>query len=135
MVFYPHPYAPYTAQPIQHPYQSAFRPTYLAIQQRGQDDPFPPVDIKRFNLSARRYQEIIKQADLFTRSIVASDQFARQLMEAAQASNKSEVDRLIRSTGITVSYQLLYTPDGLRIDFANNDSQSNCCHLRMVLGW
>ncbi|MBB4826018.1 hypothetical protein HNO89_003255 [Sporosarcina luteola] len=133
MVFYPHSYVSYTASPAVYPY---YRPTHLAVQQqRGQGQPFPPVDIKKFNLSARRYQAILKQVDLFTGSIIASDHFARQLMEAAQASNQAEVDRLIRSTGITVSYQLLYTPDGLRIDFANNDSQSNCCHLRMVLGW
>lgn len=135
MAFYQYPYMPYTAQHHRYPNLVAYTPVHLAIQPPGQRDPFPPVDIKQFNLSARRFREIMKQADLFIGKVIASDEFARQLKEAAQASNQGEVDRLIRSTGVTVSYQLLYTPDGLRIDFANNDSQSSCCRLRMNLGW
>ena len=96
---------------------------------------YPQVDTRRFNRSAIRFKEVMTQANLFIGSLTASDDFSRRLMSAAQRSDQQEVERLVRSTGVTIKYELKYTPDGLRIDFSNNDAQNSCCTLRMALNW
>lgn len=121
--------------------QQAFRPVhpgYIAMptpapQQGG--SPFPRVDTRRFNESAKRFKEVMNQANLFIGALTASDDFSRTLMDAAQRSDQKEVERLVRSTGVTIKYNLSYTPDGIRIDFSNSDAQNGCCTLRMALSW
>ncbi|MFS0690018.1 hypothetical protein AB1K89_12365 [Sporosarcina sp. 179-K 8C2 HS] len=121
--------------------QQAFipvHPGYIAmpapIPQNGRS-PFPPVDTRKFNASAIRFKEVMNQANRFIGTLTASDDFARRLMDAAQRSDQKEVERLVRSTGVTIKYNLSYTPSGIRIDFSNNDAQNSCCTLRMALGW
>jgi len=116
------------------PVPPLYHPAFTAIQPGGQNV-FPDVDIRKFHLSATRFRQILTQTDFLISKIVASDDFARDLMEAAQASDKAKVDRLIRSTGVTIAYTLSYTPDGLRLDITNSDSQIGCCDLRLLLRW
>ncbi|MCG7346017.1 hypothetical protein MHZ92_18040 [Sporosarcina sp. ACRSL] len=121
--------------------QQAFipvQPGYIAMptpapQNRGTQ--FPPVNIRKFDVSAHRFKEVMDQANRFIGALIASDDFARRLMDAAQQSNQREVERLVRSTGVTIKYQINYTPDGLRIDFTNRDAEHSCCTLRMALNW
>lgn len=73
----------------------------------------------------------MQQVQLLTDKINESEQFAHSLMDAAQKSNKSEVERLITSTGITTKFETNYTPDNIRIVFTD----SECCKLTLVLSW
>jgi len=73
----------------------------------------------------------MQQVQLLTDKIDESEQFAHNLMDAAQKSNKSEVERLITSTGITTKFETNYTPDNIRIVFTDSD----CCKLSLVLSW
>jgi len=73
----------------------------------------------------------MQQAQLLTDKIDESEQFAHDLMNAAQLSNKTEVEKLIASTGITIKFETNYTPDGIRIIFTDSD----CCKLTLNLTW
>lgn len=105
-----------------------------ATPQNG-GNPYPPVDTRKFNESAQRFKQVMNQTNLFISTITSSNDFARRFMDAAQRSDKSEVERLVRSTGVTIKYTLEYTPSGIRIDFTNSDAQNSCCNLRMALSW
>jgi len=94
-------------------------------------NPFPAVNTNKLKISAKRVKRIMQQIQLLTDKIDGSEQFAHDLMDAAQKSNKSEVERLITSTGITIKFETNYTPDNIRIVFTDID----CCKLSLVLSW
>ncbi|WP_054768281.1 hypothetical protein [Lysinibacillus parviboronicapiens] len=107
-------------------------PRHLAMPTNpANNSPFPPVDTHKLVASAKRVQTIIRQAQLLTDKINESQQFAHNLMNAAQLSNKTEVDKLIASTGITIKFDTKYTPDNLRVLF----TESDCCGLTLNLHW
>jgi len=93
--------------------------------------PFPTINITKLKSSAKRIKAIMQQVQLLTDKIDESEQFAHDLMDAAQLSNKTEVERLITSTGITIKFETNYTPDGIRIVFTDSD----CCKLTVNLNW
>lgn len=93
--------------------------------------PFPAVNTNKLKISIKRVKGIMQQVQLLTDKIDESEQFAHNLMDAAQKSNKSEVERLITSTGITTKFETNYTPDNIRIVFTD----SECCKLSLVLSW
>ena len=76
-------------------------------------------------------QSIMRQSQLLTSKITESEQFAHDLMSAAQLSKKKEVERLIASTGITNKFETKYTPDGIQIRF----TEQPCCGLTLILEW
>ncbi|MFJ7733196.1 hypothetical protein ACIQXF_15005 [Lysinibacillus sp. NPDC097231] len=92
---------------------------------------FPPVNTNKLKTSAKRIKVIMQQAQLLTDKIDDSEQFAHDLMNAAQQSNKTEVDKLIASTGVTMKFETNYTPDRIRIVFTDSD----CCKLTLLLSW
>ncbi|MGE7997771.1 hypothetical protein ACQKOF_03690 [Lysinibacillus sp. NPDC093190] len=93
--------------------------------------PFPPVNTNRLKTSAKRIKAIMQQAQLLTDKIDESEQFAHDLMNAAQQSNKTEVEKLIALTGITLKFETNYTPDGFHITFTDK----SCCKLTLILNW
>ncbi|MFJ8089429.1 hypothetical protein ACIQ7N_14660 [Lysinibacillus sp. NPDC095746] len=126
---YPHYYPAWVManQPTnQHPSSHLAMPTPPMNR-----SPFPIVNTKKLKTSANRIKVIMQQAQLLTDKIDESEQFAHDLMNAAQQSNKTEVEKLIASTGITVKFDTTYTPDGFRITF----TESSCCKLTLILGW
>lgn len=107
-------------------------PKHLAMPTSpSNNNPFPPVDTHKLKTSAKSIQTIFQQAHLLTNKIAESDQFAHDLMNAAQLSNKAKVDQLIVSTGITIKFETKFTPDGIQIRFMESD----CCGLTMILDW
>jgi len=73
----------------------------------------------------------MQQAQLLTDKIDSSQQFAHDLKNAAQLSNKTEVEKLITSTGITTKFETNYTPDNFRIHLMD----SACCGVTLILNW
>jgi len=131
---YYNPY-PYFVHPYHYPtspsvHQLAVRPIpqHLAMPTTN---PFPPVDTHKLKISATRIKAMMQQAQLLTDKIDSSQQFAHDLMNAAQLSNKTEVDRLITSTGITMKFEANYTPDSFRIRLIDHD----CCGVTLNLNW
>lgn len=104
-------------------------PIHLAMPTNN--TPFPPVDTHKLKSSAKSIQVIMQQALLLSTKIAESDQFAHDLMNAAQLSNKAEVDKLVASTGITIKFETKFTPGVIQIRF----SESDCCGLTMILDW
>lgn len=100
-----------------------------------QTSPFPPVSIERLNTSAHNFQKLMRQADLLISKIVTSNEFAFELMEAAQLSNQKKVEKLILSTGISLKLETNYTPTGILIDLDNSEDGGGCCNLLMSLKW
>jgi len=83
---------------------------------------YPHVNTEKFTTSAKQFQEMIMQANLLVNRIIESQYFAQQIMEAAQLSKQNEVEKLISSTGITIKFDVKYTPDGMFITFIDKDS-------------
>lgn len=96
---------------------------------------YPPIDIHELNQSAKKLQILMKQAQLFVNKITHSPQFAHDLMDAAQKSDQKKVEKLILSTGITVNFKNHFTPDGIKIELNNTDSEGACCSLIVGLKW
>lgn len=98
--------------------------------------PFPIVDTKRLNASTKKFQKLMKQADLLAVMIVNSDEFAINLMDAAQHSDTVKVQSLVLSTGITSKVETKFTPSGIRIKLDNSEEgHGDCCNLTMLLHW
>jgi len=112
--------------------QSTTQPSrHLAMPDPTNRNPFPSINTVKLKTSAKRIKIIMQQAQLLTDKIDESEQFAHDLMNAAQLSNKTEVEKLITSTGVTIKFETTYTPDGIRIIFTD----SGCCKLTLALSW
>lgn len=133
MYYNPYPYVSYS-----HSYpawmlsnHAALTPLPNPLAMPTQNNPFPPVDTHQLKNSAKSMQSLMHQSQFLTSKITESEQFAHDLMNAAQLSKKTEVDRLITSTGITIKFETKYTPEGIQIRFTEHP----CCGLTLILGW
>lgn len=109
-----------------------YSPSYLIPQRQS---PFPPVNTQKFDMSARQFQKLMEQVQLFINKIVSSSQFARDLMNAAQNSDQKKVEEMIRNTDIDIHFQVSFTPTAIRIIFDNSSDQYECCQLLVGLQW
>ncbi|WP_432361270.1 hypothetical protein [Sporosarcina sp. UB5] len=134
MYYSSYPYSFYSRQQAFLPVHPAYIAMPSRTLQNGQSA-YPPVDTRKFNNSAKRFKEVMNQANRFIDTLNGSNDFARRFMDAAQRSDQQEVERLVRSTGVTIKFTLNYTPSGIRIDFNNKDAQNLCCTMRMELSW
>ncbi|MFL1998012.1 hypothetical protein AB1J28_00845 [Lysinibacillus irui] len=125
--YFVHPYH-YSAPPMANHLAVRSFPQHLAMPT---NNPFPPVDTHKLKSSVTRIKAIMQQAQLLTDKIESSQQFAHDLMNAAQLSNKAEVEKLISSTGITMKFETNYTPDSFRIRLIDN----GCCGVILNLNW
>ncbi|MEO4054444.1 hypothetical protein [Solibacillus sp. CAU 1738] len=129
-------YNPYYVYSNQYPMWMSAKHTSLSqlpihIAMPTNNTVFPPVNTHRLKSSAKSIQTIFQQAILLATKIAESEQFSHDLMNAAQLSNKAEVDRLISSTGITKKFESKFTPSAIQIHFFD----SSCCGLTMILHW
>ncbi|MFY4775472.1 hypothetical protein [Metabacillus sp. RGM 3146] len=92
--------------------------------------PYPPVDASRFMQSASGMAVLLSDAAILSRNISQSAQFAKQLMIYAQNAKTDLVKSMIKKAGIASSFDVQYSPDGLRVLFA-----SECCRLTAVYRW
>lgn len=128
-------YFPYYVYPPHYPVQ-AMAPTPLPRQQamptnETNRSPYPPVNTKKLGTSVKNVQKMVPQVQLLFDKIATSDQFARDLKNAAQRSDKATVNRLIRSVGVTNEFEAKYTPDSIQIKLI----EKNCCFFTVVLDW
>ena len=128
-------YFPYYVYPTHYPVQ-AMVPTPLPRQiamptNETNDRTYPPVDTKKLGSSVKNVQKMVPQVQLLFDKISTSDQFARDLKNAAQRSDKVTGNRLIRSVGVTNEFEIKYTPDSIQIKLI----EKNCCFFTVVLDW
>ncbi|WP_428909879.1 hypothetical protein [Niallia sp. Krafla_26] len=133
MSYFPNPYGV-------NPYYPAWGSPYVPVANYPSLDyyiprQFPPVDIDQLEKSIQRFQELIQQASLLINRLANSKEFARDLMSAAQESNKQRVNQLIRSTGVSIKINTSFTPTGIRIELSNSKFEGDCCQLLIALRW
>ena len=97
--------------------------------------PFPPVNPDLLYESAKESNKLMKEASMVLDKLASSKEFDAQLMDVAQRSNKEEVERLIRSIGITSDVAIHYNPDGLQLEFSSKVKEVDCCKLNVSLRW
>jgi hypothetical protein len=96
---------------------------------------FPDVDPTFFEQSAKSMQMLMKDASLVLNRLADSKTFASKVMSAAQQSNKNEVDKLIKSTGIKSKVETTFNPDGIHLKLSSTVGTAECCHLTIALRW
>lgn len=101
----------------------------------GSQRQFPAVDIQQLDASVHKFQILMKQANLLINKLADDPEFAKELMGAAQQSNKNKVNELIRLTGITIKIKTTFTPTGIRIVLDNSEFEGGCCNLLVGLRW
>jgi len=111
-----------------------YNPMYYHYPQYYWNRQYPPVDTAIFLKSVTAFQKISKEAGTILEKF-SEQQFAYQLMDAAQAGNQGEVDRLIKSIGNSTPVTTQYTPDGLLLTIHADADGSKCCTLTMYLRW
>lgn len=96
---------------------------------------FPDVDAEFLHLAANETKKLMREASIVLDHFADSEEFDKKVMTAAQASNTEEVERLIKSIGITSEIDVSYNPDGLRMEFISNVEDTECCKLTVALRW
>ncbi|WP_188386357.1 hypothetical protein [Ornithinibacillus halotolerans] len=83
----------------------------------------------------RKFQLLMKQADLLVDKLAGDPEFSKQLMTLAQESNEEKVNELIVSTGINIKVKTTFTPTGIHIMLDNKVFNGDCCDLVIALRW
>lgn len=96
---------------------------------------FPPVDTKLFIKSAKCIQNLMTSANIIVNKFASSPQFSVDIMTAAQFSNKKEVEKLIHSLGLKDEPTVMYTPDGITIQFDTSENNYDVCHMSLKIRW
>lgn len=105
------------------------------LQNTAKPSPYPAVNPNLLYESARESRKLMAEASVVLDKLATSIEFDSQLMAAAQRSDDQEVDRLIRSLGITSDVDATYNPDGLRLEFKSSVADQECCRLLVALRW
>lgn len=114
-----------------HPYQQIPIHPYLIYPYPFRQ--LPEVKPDQFVKSAQSSMALLTDArTLITR--FQSKDYARRIMQAAQASNSNAVNELLRTSGITHLPKIKYNPDGITLDFDNKNAPP-CCYLTLKLRW
>lgn len=116
------------------PYPQPFYHPFVGNLSQRKKDPYPLVNVDRLRESARRFPDLMAQGKKLVNEIEASEDFSKELKEAAQRGNKQEVNQIIENLGITDSFETSFTPDNIHIIISPKD-EKNCCDFVMTLYW
>jgi len=95
---------------------------------------YPPVSTTTFEHSVAVFQKTVVEASTILRKF-ADPLFAHRLISAAQTGNQQEVDRLIKSIGVSTPVITKFTPDGVLLTIHTQAQGLQCCTLTMYLRW
>ena len=96
--------------------------------------PSPNVNPDLFIKSAKFSQTLLEDAKKVVDTLAQSESFSKRVMAAAQESNKARVTAMIQQTGVQTVPDILYTPDGIRLDFHPKTGE-DLCHVIVSLKW
>lgn len=105
--------------------------TSLAVGLR----PYQDVDATLFHQSAIAMQALMKDASILLNKLAESKEFDSKIMAAAQQSNTTEVEQLIKSTGIKSKVHTSFNPDGITLKLSSKVGNTECCHLTIAMRW
>lgn len=95
---------------------------------------FPPVEVSKFQKSARAFKTLINSATTILDEMDNSQSFAYQLKTLAQQGKKEEIQRLLREIGIKEDVKVSFNPDQIHI-MLSPKGETGCCDLVMTLFW
>lgn len=96
---------------------------------------FPEVDPGLLFESANETKKLMREASIVLNRFAESKEFDEKVMAAAQESNITKVEQLIKSIGITSEVDVHFNPDGLRMEFNSKVKETDCCKLSIALRW
>jgi hypothetical protein len=127
MYYYHYPYPPYP-QPPAYPVYYFYPPVTRQ---------YPQVDVNVFSKSIKTYRLLMDQGSILLDRL-GDEGFDVKLMTFAQAGNKTEVDKLIKTIGLKVPVETKYTPTGITFELtthADPSSPMSCCTLSVHMKW
>ncbi len=95
---------------------------------------YPQVKTDTLNQSIQDYYKLMEEGYRILNKL-SEQGFAVQVMTAAQAGNKPEVDRLMKSISTTVTIESEFSPSGIGITVDPKVQNAPCCKLAMFLRW
>lgn len=97
---------------------------------------YPQVKTDILNQSIQNYYRLMEEGYRVLGKL-SEHSFAVQVMTAAQAGNKQEVDRLMKSISSDSVIRSEYSPDGIgiSIDPKVQGNETACCKLAIFLRW
>ncbi|WP_203362102.1 hypothetical protein [Bacillus sp. REN10] len=104
---------------------------YPALHERV----YPQVNVTLFKQSAQSMKNLLRETTLLVNKLSDSPGFAYQVMNAAQQANQKEVERLIKSAGVTSKATISFNPDSIHLELSSKTGSTNCCHLTVALRW
>ncbi len=116
-------------------YQNRYFYPYYLHYPVSQQRVYPQVDVALFKQSAESMKKLLKETSLLVNKLSSSPSFAYQVMTAAQQSNQKEVERLIKSAGVTSKAEISFNPDNIHLELSSKTGATNCCHLTVALRW
>jgi|SRR5690606_31770892 len=96
---------------------------------------FPDVNTGYLHQSAQETRKLMREASIVLDQFADSEEFSKKVMDSAQKSNMNEVERLIKSLGITSDVHVNFNPDGLKLEFISKVEDTECCRLTVALRW
>lgn len=108
-------------------YVLRYRPTYTHNRQ--------PLEPKLFMKSASEGKALLDESRKIVDRISSDKAFAKEMMEAARNGNITKVNRLIAETGVEVSVEITFDPDGIRFELKSESSQQYYSKLTLYLRW
>ncbi|MFK2824789.1 hypothetical protein QYG89_03725 [Bacillus sp. B190/17] len=97
--------------------------------------PYPTVNTVFFKQSAQSMKRLLNETTLLLNKITTDNDFAFRLMAAAQSSNRQEVERLIRSSGMLTKAAISFNPDFFRLELQTDSGNLQCCKLAVSIRW
>lgn len=98
---------------------------------------YPPVNVKIFESSVQSFRILMAQGSKLLDRL-GDSVFAAKIMSAAQQGKKAEVDKLVKSIGLSIPVITNYTPSGVIFvlrTLANQQSPESCCTLTISMKW
>ncbi|MEC0243509.1 hypothetical protein P4H66_27195 [Paenibacillus dokdonensis] len=95
---------------------------------------YPQVKTDILNHSIQDYYKLMEEGYRILNKL-SEHSFAVQVMTAAQAGNKQEVDRLMKTISSNATIQSEFSPSGIGITVDPKVQNTPCCKLAMFLKW
>ncbi|MGV2620013.1 hypothetical protein QRD89_08810 [Halobacillus sp. ACCC02827] len=121
MVWVPYPYFMYDYR----------IPAYVQVGRPA----FPEVDSSLFRQSAKAAKQMMNGAEKVMERVEASKEFADELMEAAQRSNRPKVEQMIKEAGAVGDFDFDYNPERIKIQWKGTAGGVDCCKMTVMLRW
>ncbi|MGV3466990.1 MAG: hypothetical protein ACO1OT_17065 [Heyndrickxia sp.] len=96
---------------------------------------FLPVNPKMFMDSSRKMDPILRDAQVIIQHISNSEAFAKRIMNAAQHSNATEVNRMIAQLGIKSKSTIRFNPSAFILTLSRKNDPTDCCDVELRIRW